>query len=130
MPDLYELTACRAADVIRRKELGALELLDSCLSRIEDLEPEINAWKFLAPHIARARARELNSVEPVEPQSHERRVPLGSCAAIPADMVRVPFGFRSAGSTKRLASYCGLVGKRMSIDQSRHAASLQPHPFI
>ncbi|MFL9899729.1 hypothetical protein PQR75_39995 [Paraburkholderia fungorum] len=130
MPDLYELTACRAAEVIRRKELGEFELLDSCLSLIEDLEPEINAWKFLAPDIARARARELNDVEPVERQSHERRVLLGSCAAVAADMVPVSFGSRSASSTKRLASYYGLVGKRIPIDQSRHAASLQPHPFI
>ncbi|MFL9913615.1 hypothetical protein [Paraburkholderia sp. RL17-337-BIB-A] len=49
MPDLHELTACRAADVIRRKELGALELLDSRLSPIEDFEPEINAWKPCTP---------------------------------------------------------------------------------
>jgi Asp-tRNA(Asn)/Glu-tRNA(Gln) amidotransferase A subunit family amidase len=90
MPHLYELTACQAADLIRRKELGVLELLDSCLSRIEALEPEINAWKFLAPELARARARELDCVEPVGPL---HGIPIGIKDVI--DTADMPSGYGS-----------------------------------
>lgn len=90
MPEAYELSACQAVDLIRKKELGVLELLDSCLARIEALEPTIQAWKFLAPDLARARAKELDKLEPV---GLLHGIPLGIKDVI--DTADMPSGYGS-----------------------------------
>ena len=56
----YELTACAALDLMRKRELSATELVTSCLSRLEALEPEIGAWQHLAPEAALARAAAID----------------------------------------------------------------------
>ena len=49
MTQPYEMTACDALDQIRSaRDMSAEELLLSCLSRIEALEPAIGAWAHLA----------------------------------------------------------------------------------
>ncbi len=57
----FELTACAALDKMKRKEMSATELVASCLGRIEQLEPQIGAWAYLASEAALARAKELDS---------------------------------------------------------------------
>ncbi len=44
MTEPYALTACDALERLRARTLSARELLDSCLKRIESLEPSIGAW--------------------------------------------------------------------------------------
>ena len=90
MPKPSDLTACEALELIRRKKLGVLELLDSCLSRIEALEPEINAWKFLAPEAARDRAKKLDNSDP---DSSLHGIPLGVKDVI--DTADMPSGYGS-----------------------------------
>jgi Asp-tRNA(Asn)/Glu-tRNA(Gln) amidotransferase A subunit family amidase len=90
MPQPFDLTACEALELIRRKKLGVLELLDSCLSRIEALEPEINAWKFLAPEAARDRAKKLDNSDP---DSSLHGIPLGVKDVI--DTADMPSGYGS-----------------------------------
>ena len=90
MPEPFDFTACEALELIRRKKLGVLELLDSCLSRIEALEPEINAWKFLAPEAARDRAKKLDNSDPGSPL---HGIPLGVKDVI--DTADMPSGYGS-----------------------------------
>src|SRR5258706_16038527 len=90
MPNPFDLTACEALELIRRKKLGVLELLDSCLSRIEALEPEINAWKFLAPEAARERAKKLDNSDADSPL---HGIPLGGKDVI--DTADMPSGYGS-----------------------------------
>src|SRR5258707_4320100 len=56
MTEPYALTACDALERLRARTLSARELLDSCLKRIESLEPSIGAWVWLQAEAARARA--------------------------------------------------------------------------
>lgn len=58
--DLYKLTASRALGLIRSGEISSEALVRSCLSRIEDLEPNVGAWEYLDPGLAidRSRARD------------------------------------------------------------------------
>jgi Asp-tRNA(Asn)/Glu-tRNA(Gln) amidotransferase A subunit family amidase len=69
MNELVGASAVELAHRLRRRELGALELVDACLARIESREPEIHAWTALDPERARARARRLDA-EPVRGALH------------------------------------------------------------
>ncbi|MGR8920368.1 MAG: amidase [Gammaproteobacteria bacterium] len=53
---------------LARRELGALEVTDACLARIERVNPAVNAIVSLCPEAARERARELDAAPaPVGP---------------------------------------------------------------
>jgi len=51
------LSACDAARAIRDGALSAEQLLEACLARIKEADPEIEAWAFLDPEHVRAQAR-------------------------------------------------------------------------
>ena len=69
MPQPYELTVTEAANLIRSRELSAVELAQSLLDRIEALEPSLKAWVYLDRAAvlveAEARDREVASGGPV-----------------------------------------------------------------
>jgi aspartyl-tRNA(Asn)/glutamyl-tRNA(Gln) amidotransferase subunit A len=61
MPDarLTTLTLTDAADLIRRRTISPLELVDAVLDRIARVDPELNAFTTLVPaDVVRTRARE------------------------------------------------------------------------
>jgi Asp-tRNA(Asn)/Glu-tRNA(Gln) amidotransferase A subunit family amidase len=70
------LDACAAAAAIRSRELSSLELVEDCLSRIDELDGEINSFTVVLADEARAAAREI-----------DRRIaggdPVGPLAGIP-----------------------------------------------
>ena len=47
MPHPHELTASQAARLIRDRQLSPVDLMESLLSRIDSLEPRLNAWVYL-----------------------------------------------------------------------------------
>lgn len=56
------ITIVDAATAIRSGELGAVELLEECLSRIERLDPGLNAFTHLDPTGARLAAEHVDRV--------------------------------------------------------------------
>lgn len=58
--DIALFSASRLRELIRRREIGALELLDLYLERIERFNPELNAVIWLDSERARVRAREAD----------------------------------------------------------------------
>jgi len=56
----FELTASEATRAIDAGTLTASALVDSCLERIAECEPQVEAWIWLAADAARARARDLD----------------------------------------------------------------------
>jgi len=110
MSEPFELTACEALNLIRRRELGAVELVDSCICRVEALEPKISAWKFLAADSARDRAKALDNMEPAGAM---HGIPLGVKDVIEtADM---PTGYGSPiyeGWRPRTDAACVAIAKR------------------
>jgi aspartyl-tRNA(Asn)/glutamyl-tRNA(Gln) amidotransferase subunit A len=52
----WELGIAEAAGRIRRRELSAVELLDSVLDRLNDTEDYAHAWAFVDERGARAAA--------------------------------------------------------------------------
>ena len=61
MPDLVRLSLAEAAELIRRRQISPLELTEAVMTRIDRLQPVLNAFTTLAPReeiLAAARAAE------------------------------------------------------------------------
>ena len=56
-----ELTACEAQAAIASGRLSAQALVEACLGRIHDREPDVAAWAYLNPAQALADARALDT---------------------------------------------------------------------
>ena len=54
----YELSLTEAAEAIRTKTLSPVELAESCLTRIQQLEPKLTAWATLTPELALESAKQ------------------------------------------------------------------------
>ncbi|MGD9921711.1 MAG: amidase [Pseudorhodoplanes sp.] len=61
MSEPFELTACDAVSLIKSRKLSAVELIQSCLKRINALEPDIGAWTVISPENALAQARAFDA---------------------------------------------------------------------
>lgn len=57
LDDPAYLTIAEASQLIRTRRLSPVELVDTCLSRIERVEPSIKAWITVFSDRARAEAR-------------------------------------------------------------------------
>jgi Asp-tRNA(Asn)/Glu-tRNA(Gln) amidotransferase A subunit family amidase len=60
MPEPCELTACDALELMRARKLSAVELLASCLRRIDALEDKIGAWTYIDRDGAVASAKAID----------------------------------------------------------------------
>lgn len=58
MNDLCRLSASEAVERIRQGKVTSEELVRACLERIEEREPEVEAWMHLDPDYSLAQARE------------------------------------------------------------------------
>lgn len=59
MPAPYTLTIAQAAEHIRTRQLSPVELVRSCLERIDQLEPRLQAWITVDQEGALAAARQV-----------------------------------------------------------------------
>ena len=59
-PDLCALTACEAVDLLEKGDVAPVELIDAALSRIDAVDPAINAMPTLCPDRARAHSARLD----------------------------------------------------------------------
>ena len=101
MPQPYELTVSEAANLIRSRELSAVDLARSLLDRIETLEPNLKAWVYLdrAAVLAEAEARDRETAagRPVGPMHgipvgvkdiyYTAGIPTTACSRVYADFV-------------------------------------------
>jgi Asp-tRNA(Asn)/Glu-tRNA(Gln) amidotransferase A subunit family amidase len=56
LTNLYALSASDAARLIRDGVISSAQLVEACLDRIRAVDPEVQAWAFLDPDLARAQA--------------------------------------------------------------------------
>jgi amidase len=68
--ELCKLTASAAVDLLRRREVSPLELIDAAAERIAETEPQLNALPILCLDRARSHAERLMREPPSEPPPH------------------------------------------------------------
>ena len=73
------LSAAQAARQIRDGKLTSEELVQTCLERIRELEPKVQAWTFLDEEHALAQARALD-------QRKRNGEPLGALHGVPVGL--------------------------------------------
>ena len=67
MSELWRLTASEAGGKIGAGEITSEALVRSCLERIEERDPDVEAWAHLDPDYAMAQARGADSASPASP---------------------------------------------------------------
>lgn len=70
MDDLCRLSATAAVDLLRRRKVSPLELLDAAAARIAETEPVLNAIPTLCLERARDQAKALMRSPPADPPAH------------------------------------------------------------
>lgn len=100
MGDVTRLPALAMADAIRRKEFSALELVEAHLSRVEKLNPRLNAFVHVDPESARRDARAADWAL----KQHAGLGPLNGVPISIKSSIDVA-GFRCEAGTKLRAGY-------------------------
>jgi len=71
LTNLHALSASDAARLLRDGVISSSQLVEACLARVQDTEPQVQAWAFLDPDHARAQARSADerrlSGQPIGP---------------------------------------------------------------
>ncbi|WP_096153873.1 amidase [Bacillus sp. FJAT-45066] len=62
MTNLYNLTATELSPLIQSKQVSPVELMKSILTRIEEMEPRINAYITLTPELALQQAKNAENL--------------------------------------------------------------------
>ena len=57
---IHEMSASVAAAQIRSGSLSCEALMQACLARVVEREPQVGAWQFIDPKRALAQAREAD----------------------------------------------------------------------
>jgi Asp-tRNA(Asn)/Glu-tRNA(Gln) amidotransferase A subunit family amidase len=70
------LSATDAARALRDGAISSEHLVDACLARIREVEPQVQAWHFLDPEHALAQARERD-------EQHRAGAPVGPLHGVP-----------------------------------------------
>ncbi|HNM79127.1 MAG TPA: amidase family protein, partial [Tepidiformaceae bacterium] len=60
MSDLWRLTAHEAHEKLRAKEISSVELTQSVLDRVAEVEPKVHAYITTTPELALQQAREAD----------------------------------------------------------------------
>jgi Asp-tRNA(Asn)/Glu-tRNA(Gln) amidotransferase A subunit family amidase len=62
LTNLHLISATEAARLIRDGAISSEQLVEACLSRIRDVDPQVQAWAFFDPDHALAQARALDGL--------------------------------------------------------------------
>lgn len=60
LTDLHLLSATEAARLIRDGVISSVQLVEACLARVQEVDPQVQAWAFLDPDYALKQARALD----------------------------------------------------------------------
>jgi Asp-tRNA(Asn)/Glu-tRNA(Gln) amidotransferase A subunit family amidase len=95
LTDLHLLSASEAARLIREGIISSEQLVEACLARIREVDPQVQAWTFLDPEYALAQARALDELR------------LSGRAIGP--LHGIPIGLKDIFDTADMPTECGSV---------------------
>ncbi|MBI2356890.1 Asp-tRNA(Asn)/Glu-tRNA(Gln) amidotransferase subunit GatA [Candidatus Dojkabacteria bacterium] len=93
MKNLYELTVVEALKLLESREITSFELVTSCLNRIEEMEPTINAFIHISKESALEQAKAID-------EKRAKGEKLGRLAGI-------PYSLKDVYNTKDLPTTAG-----------------------
>ena len=105
MRDLARLTATQAAAAIRQGRITSEALVEACLARISEREPEVQAWAYLDAEFALRQARAADAARRMIPNV--------------GPLHGVPVGVKDIIDTSEQPTECGTAifkGRRPSAD--------------
>jgi Asp-tRNA(Asn)/Glu-tRNA(Gln) amidotransferase A subunit family amidase len=95
LTDLHLLSASEATRLIRDGVISSEELVEACLARVREVDPQIEAWSFLDPEYVLAQARALDQLR------------LSGRAIGP--LHGIPIGIKDIFDTADMPTECGSV---------------------
>jgi Asp-tRNA(Asn)/Glu-tRNA(Gln) amidotransferase A subunit family amidase len=95
LANLHLISATEAVRLIRDGVISSEQLVEACLARIRDVDPQVQAWAFLDPDYALAQARALD-------QLRLEGKPIGPLHG-------VPIGIKDIFDTADMPTECGSV---------------------
>lgn len=100
MKQPYELTIKEAIDLMNDGKLTSYDLVKSCLDRIEEMEPTINAFTYISKEKALQQASQID-------ERRSKGEPLGRLAGIPYSLKDVynTYGEPTTAGSKMLDGY-------------------------
>lgn len=96
--DLTRCTVVELVDLIRRKEVSSLEVVDACLERIRQVNPKLNAVVMLVAEDARAQARVADQML--------------ACGAAMGALHGVPMTIKDSLDTAGVITTAGTLGRK------------------
>lgn len=95
----FDLTIHEAHDLLKARKISAVELMQTCLNRIEDIEPEVTAIVTVTKETAQEQAREAD-----RRIAHGEMTPLTGIPALIKDNMCIK-GVRTTCSSKMLENF-------------------------
>src|SRR2546427_1006115 len=105
MTALHTMGVAAVAELVRRREISPVEVVEACLARLETLELQLQAWVTVDRHGALAAAKQCE-------QAVQRGDRVGQLAGVPVGLKDIIYtaGLRTAAGS-RVRSEERRVGK-------------------
>src|SRR2546425_8387807 len=100
MTALHTMGVAAVADLVRRREISPVEVVEACLARLETLEPKLQAWVTVDRHGALAAAKQCE-------QAVQRGDMVGRLAGVPVGLKDIIYtaGLRTAAGSRVYANF-------------------------
>ena len=100
MTALHTMGVATVAELVRRREISPVEVVEACLARLETLEPKLQAWVTVDRHGALAAAKQCE-------QAVQRGDMVGRLAGVPVGLKDIIYtaGLRTAAGSRVYANF-------------------------
>ena len=100
MTALYTLGVAEVADLVRRREVSPVEVVEACLTRLEAVEPALQAWVTVDRQNALAAAKQCE-------QAVQRGDTVGLLAGVPVGLKDIIYtaGLRTTAGSRVYANF-------------------------
>ena len=100
MTTLHTLGVAEVAALVQRREVSPVEVVTACLTRLEALEPTLQAWVSVDRHSAMAAARRCE-------QSIQQGDRVGALTGVPVGLKDIIYtaGLRTAAGSRVYANF-------------------------
>ena len=117
MTALYTLGVAEVADLVRRREISPVEVVEACLARLETLEPQLQAWATVQRHSALAAAKQCE-------QAVQRGETVGLLAGVPVGLKDIIYtaGLRTAAGSRVYANFVPAYDATVTVRLKRAGA--------